>query len=180
LDRSATPNYRTHQSVHYLRSIAPTSAAALPLPHNCCLLPTRILNHHHPQAEGADAREAWQEITAEAQRQVDSSAWKEGIMKDFNIDSFLYSEVLSHRTLACGLCNSIGGKLMSNQANDGGVDYSRILLSAFKDDPTICSAVAADMQVSTRPVNAPKLSAGVDGRSRRPPSPHSAAPWPSN
>ena len=77
-------------------------------------------------------------------------------MKDFNIDSFLYSEVLGHRTLACGLCNSIGGKLMSNQANDGGVDYSRILLSAFKADPSICSAVAADMQVSKRRVGARK------------------------
>ena len=92
------------------------------------------------------ALDAWDEIRAAAARQVAEQSWRSGDLHDFGIDSYLRSEVLDHQTLACGLSNSIGGKLVANQANDGGVDYNAILLSAFRADPQICDAVAADMQ----------------------------------
>ena len=96
--------------------------------------------------QSQDANETWDEILAEAELQVKEQAWVSGDLYAFGIDNFLHSCVLGHGTLACGLANSIGGKLVANQANDGGVDYNKILLSAFKADPEICSAVAADMR----------------------------------
>lgn len=93
-----------------------------------------------------DAREVWDEIVSAAAMQIKEKSWHSGDLEEFGIDSFLHSEVLNHATLACGLANSIGGKLTANQVNDGGVDYNQILLSAFQADPAICSAVAADMQ----------------------------------
>lgn len=92
-----------------------------------------------------DANETWDVIRCEAENQITNQAWRSGDLQEFGIDNFLRSEVLDHSTLAAGLANSIGGKLMANQANDGGVDYNKILLNAFHADPDICSAVSADI-----------------------------------
>ena len=95
----------------------------------------------------------WDEIKEQALAQHKEQAWKIGDLQEFGVDNFLYSEVLGHKTMACGLSNSIGGKLSANQHVDatlnprlGGVDYDAILLSAFKADPEICDKVAADIE----------------------------------
>ena len=112
-----------------------------------CAMPVSAAEKAELKAtQSAEAIAAWDEIRNECMTQVQEKAWVSGDLVEFGVDNFLYSEVLSHATLACGLSNSIGGKLLANQANDGGVDYNAILLSAFKADPDICSAVAADMQ----------------------------------
>ena len=77
---------------------------------------------------------------------MQQESWANDDLQDFGIDSFLKTEVLNHATLACGLSNHIGGKLCANHKENGGIDYHKLLLSAFKADPLICSAVAADME----------------------------------
>ena len=90
-----------------------------------------------------DANSVWERIWDEAAHQFKTQSWKSGDLQDFGIDTFLHADVLKHKSLACGLSHTIGEKLMSNANN--GVDYQRILMSAFTADPDICSAVAADL-----------------------------------
>jgi len=78
--------------------------------------------------------------------QFKSQSWKSGDLQDFGIDRYLFSEVLSHKSLACGLASTIGDKLGGNHSEKQGVDYQSILVSAFRAEPDICSAVAADLQ----------------------------------
>lgn len=112
----------------------------------CTVPPSAAVKEAVLASQSVESRLTWEEVREEARQQVEQPSWSSGDLHDFGVDSFLHSEVLAHGTLACGLSNSIGGKLLANQANDGGVDYNKILLSAFTADPDICSAVAADIQ----------------------------------
>lgn len=104
------------------------------------------------------AIDVWDQIQEEAKQQHKEQSWRTKDLKEFGVDNFLYSEVTGHKTMACGLSNSIGGKLSANQhvlvppgstptSKTGmtGIDYDAILLSAFTADPQICDKVADDI-----------------------------------
>lgn len=129
--------YTPHLSSSMLLLRSRASAAHLAAARRACSTLRSLQN--------SDANETWDVICEEAEMQIKNQSWRSGDLEEFGIDNFLQSEVLDHNTLAAGLANSIGGKLMANQANDGGVDYNKILLSAFKAEPEICSAVSADI-----------------------------------
>ena len=96
------------------------------------------------------ARSVWESIRETAEEQRRTQAWRSGDLQEFGVDKFLQKEILDHRSLACGLASSVGGKLMA-QGNvrgapaQAGVDFSAIFLSAFKAEPEIVTSVAADI-----------------------------------
>ena len=90
------------------------------------------------------SRSVWESIRETAEEQRRTQAWRSGDLQEFGVDKFLQKEILDHRSLACGLASSVGGKLMANHA-EGGVDFSAIFLSAFKNEPEIVTSVAADI-----------------------------------
>ena len=96
-------------------------------------------------APAACEYQVWDEIWDEAAMNFKRQSWKTGDLKDFGIDKMLHHNVMKHKTLACALANSIGGKMHANQTDDG-VDYRAILASAMEADPSICTSVAADLQ----------------------------------
>jgi len=86
----------------------------------------------------------WDRLWDEAATQFKTQAWRTGNLREFGMDKFLHESVLSHKSLACGLARTVGGKLQTNQVSDA-VDYDAIFMSAFTEEPDICDAVAADL-----------------------------------
>ncbi len=91
-------------------------------------------------------KEVWDQIWDEAAVQFKTQSWKSGDLQEFGMDRYLHTLILSHKTLACGLAHSLGGRLQSNAQANGGADFIAIFRSAFRADPEICDAVAADLQ----------------------------------
>ena len=60
--------------------------------------------------------EVWNQIWDEAALQFKTQSWKSGDLQEFGIDRYLHDEVLSHKSLACGIAHNVGGKLQANQS----------------------------------------------------------------
>lgn len=98
------------------------------------------------ESASADVHQVWEEIWDEAAVQFKTESWQSGDLQEFGMDRFLHSQVLRHKTLESAMAHNIGGKLQAN--TDGGsetVDYVSIMRSAFKADPEIGAAIAADL-----------------------------------
>jgi serine O-acetyltransferase len=106
------------------------------------LTPRRLFASSPPLDE---QEQVWEEIWDEAAFQFKRQSWKTGDLKEFGMDSMLHNAVMKHKSLACGLAHSIGGKLEANQTDDG-VVFESILRSAMDADNSICADVAADLQ----------------------------------
>jgi hypothetical protein len=102
-----------------------------------------------------DQHAVWDKLWDEAAFHFKTQKWKTGDLAEFGIDRFLHNEVLSHKSLACALAQSVGGKLQANQATET-VNYKAVCRSAFDADPEICEAVAADLQVHCTRAAAPR------------------------
>ena len=108
-------------------------------------LSAHCLTRLSPRNRYGVARDVWMEIKDHAEAQRAGQVWVTEDLQEFGVDNFLRRHVLDHASLACGIAACVGGKLGANQfGND--VDYTAVLLSAFKADPDIIDAVACDIR----------------------------------
>ena len=90
--------------------------------------------------EPVTAERTWGTIQTQAEAQI-----KKLSLSPFGVQDLLCADVLEHHSLGAGLAFEVGSKLSAN-SQSGHVKYREIMLSAFSADPSICDAVAADIE----------------------------------